>query len=130
MEPTIPGRPLLALQSTPKSWNMAILQPQSMARRKFSIHHPTSMFQLFGVYCTPPLLGSPAPAPRRARRGRLHEGFRFLGLGGRREDRLVLRLAGATQSLATQSLATPSFQKLLKKVWSLVSYGYRYSHGY
>ena len=36
------------------SWKMSVLPPQTKARRKTSIDHPTSMFQLFGAYCKLP----------------------------------------------------------------------------
>ena len=41
-----------ALDQKPKSWNMTVL-PQTKERRQTSMHHPTSTFQLCGVYYRP-----------------------------------------------------------------------------
>ena len=45
------------LHKKPESWSMTVLQPQTKERTKTNINDPTSMFQLFGVYCREHALG-------------------------------------------------------------------------
>ena len=41
----------LAKLRKPESWNMTVQQPQSKAKRKASINHPSVLASTFGVYC-------------------------------------------------------------------------------
>ena len=38
------------LHFKPESWNMTVLYPKAIERRKTNINHPRSLLQLFGVY--------------------------------------------------------------------------------
>ena len=50
------------LQSTPKGRNMAVLQPQTKERKTTRKDHPTSMFNIFGVWCTESMGCSKGPS--------------------------------------------------------------------
>ena len=46
------GGIVLGVKESPASWNMAVLQPKTKEIMRPRLDHPSSMFQLLGVYCT------------------------------------------------------------------------------